>query len=53
MAHIMSASHNFDVSLNLYFVYTTGRTPDNAGEVLKDLLVDNNVNITKLNQFSE
>ena len=36
-----SASRNFNVWLNLYFVYTTGKTPDNAGQVLKDLLVDN------------
>ena len=38
---------HFDVWLNLYFVYKIGRTPDNVGQVLKDLLVDNNVDITK------
>ena len=42
-----SASRNFNVWLNLYFVYTTGKIPDNAGQVLKDLLVDNNVDIAK------
>ena len=44
---LRSASHNFNVWLNLYFVYTIGRTLDNVGQVLKNLLVDNNVDITK------
>ena len=42
-----SASHKFDLWLGLYFVYTTGRTPDNVGQVLKDLLFDSNVDIAK------